>query len=139
MSLYKNFATESDKEVNGVEIPFEPNDDGSVPTFIIARSGGGNKPYLKALKDATKPYERQIALKTLDAETDAMIYKKVFASYVIKGWQNVQDENGAPLAYTAANAVKLMSDLPDLYSILQSQSNEAALFRKTVVEEQSKN
>ena len=43
--LFKQFKTNSTKEVEGVEIEFPEaqNDDGTVPTFVISRMGKSNK------------------------------------------------------------------------------------------------
>ena len=139
MSLYKNYATDSDKEINGAEIPFEANEDGTIPTFIVSRIGDTNKEYMKSLRAATKPFQRQIDTGTLPAEKDAAIFMEVFISTILKGWFNVQDENGLNLPFNKVNAEKLFTDLPDVFKELQTQASSAALFRKTILEDQAKN
>jgi len=139
MSLYKNYATDSVKEQTGVPITFEPNDDGTIPTFICSRIGESNKEYTKALRHATKPYERQIALKTLPQEKDAEIYLNVFVDTILKGWSNVRDETNVDMPFNKANAKKLLTDLPDLYTELKNQAGEAALFHKYGLEDEAKN
>ena len=39
MSLYKQFATNSEKEMEGVEVQMTEaeNEDGSIPTFVVSR------------------------------------------------------------------------------------------------------
>jgi hypothetical protein len=139
MSLYKNYATDPNKESNGAEVPFEANEDGTIPTFIVSRIGDTNKEYMKSLRAATKPFQRQIDTGTLPADKDAAIFMEVFVSSILKGWSNVQDENGVNLPFTKSNAEKLFSDLPDVFKELQKQASTAALFRKTVLEDQAKN
>jgi len=139
MSLYKNYATNPALEINGAEVTFAANDDGTVPTFIVARITDSNMEYRKALLEASKPYQRQIDLKILSPEKDAAIFFDVFLSAILKGWSNILDENGNVFPYTKANARKLLTDLPDVYKELQAQANNAALFRKTVLEDQAKN
>lgn len=139
MSLYKSYSTDSAKEQNGVPIEFEANDDGTIPTFIVSRMGETNKEWSKALRIATKPYQRQMQLGVLPAEKDASIFLEVFAGTIVKDWSNVQDENGNVIPFSKANAIKVFTDLPDLYSILQKQAADAALFRKDVLEAEAKN
>ena len=139
MSLYKNYATDANRETNGAEVMFEANDDSTVPTFIVGRIGDSNKEYMKALRSATKPFQRQIDLGVLPPEKDAAIFMEVFLSSILKGWSNVQDENGALVSYSKENAQKLFADLPDVFKEIQKQASKAALFRKTVLDEQAKN
>jgi len=103
MSLYTQYETDNEKEVNGIPVEFGSNEDGSVPTIVISRIGESNKEYTKALRIATKPFQRQIEMKTLSAEKDNEIYRNVFASAVIKGWSNIFDRAGNPLPFTTEN------------------------------------
>ncbi|MES2180722.1 MAG: hypothetical protein V4493_01310 [Pseudomonadota bacterium] len=127
------------KELNGVPIQFEANDDGTVPTFIIARMGETNKPYMKAIELAQKPYMRQIQLKTMNKELHEKIIREVFATTIIKDWSNIQDENGNGLVYSKDNAVKILTDLPELYTQLFNFAMSADAFKKEELEESAKN
>lgn len=137
--LYKNYATDSKKENEGVPIEFAANDDGSIPTFIVARSADSNKAYTKYSEQALKPYRRQIQLKTLPQEKDEEIYLDVFVTTIIKGWSNVQDENGNSLEYTKPNAKKLMQDLPEVYKALREAAANVELYKLEALEEDAKN
>jgi len=139
MSLYKNWSTDINKEVNGIPVEFEANDDGTVPTFIISRMGATNKPYLRALEQAQKPYLRQIQLKTMDKDKHEKLILEVFATNIIKGWSNIQDENGNVLAYSKENAVKILTDLPEIYDNLFQVAMSADMFKKDELEESAKN
>ena len=141
MSLYKQFKTNADKEMEGVEIEFNEatNDDGSVPTFVISRMGKSNKRYTKALEAATRPYRRQIELGTMKNEVAEEIFLNVFVDTVLKGWKNVRDENGAELAFGKQAAVKLFQDLPEVYERLQEEAKQSANFRDLALEDEAKN
>lgn len=138
-SLYKTYKTDAEKEIKGVEITFEPNEDGTVPTFIISRIAESNKEYTKALDAATKPYRRQMQLGTLPKAKDKAIFLDVFVSTIVLGWSNVQGEDGQNIPFNKANAIKLFTDLPDLLTELQVQASDAALFRVTALEDEAKN
>lgn len=139
MSLFKNYATDSAKEANGVTVPVGTNDDGTEISFVIARLGGGNKAYAKALEAAQKPYRRQIQLKTMDTELHEKIFREVFASTIIKGWSNVRDADEKEISFTSKNAAMLLEKLPNLYDDLFAQSQNLELFRSDTVEEDEKN
>ena len=97
MSLYKQFATNSEKEMEGVEVQMTEaeNEDGSIPTFVVSRMGKSNKRYSKALEAATRPYRRQIELGTMNNDKAEEIFMGVFVDTVLKGWKNVRGEDGS--------------------------------------------
>jgi hypothetical protein len=141
MSLYKQFATNSEKEMEGVEVQMTEaeNDDGSVPTFIVSRMGKSNKRYSKALEAATRPYRRQIELGTMNNDKAEEIFLGVFVDTVLKGWKNVRDESGADMPFTKQTATKLFKDLPEVYERLQEEAKLSANFREVSLEEEAKN
>jgi hypothetical protein len=141
MSLYKQFATNSEKEIEGVEIEMveAENDDKTIPTFIISRMGKSNKRYSKALEAATRPYRRQIELGTMNNDKAEEIFLGVFVDTVLKGWKNVRDESGADMPFTKQTATKLFKDLPEVYERLQEEAKLSANFREASLEEEAKN
>lgn len=139
MGLYSAYKTDVNKEVNGVEVQLPANDDGTTPVILVSRLGGANKQYARAIEHAQKPYRRQIQLGTMDKELHEKLVLEVFASHIIKGWSNVQDETNTVIPYTTANAVKLLTDLPALYDELFNQSNSIESFRSETMEADAKN
>jgi hypothetical protein len=141
MSVYKNFETSAEKEINGVEVVLTEaeNEDGTCPTFVLCRMGKSNKRYSKALEAGTRPYRRQIELGTMPNEKAEEIFLNVFVETILKDWRNVKDKNGNDLALTKENAKTLFKDLPDLYDRLQEEAKVAASFRAESLEEEAKN
>ena len=141
MSLYKQFATNTEKEIEGIEVQMTEaeNDDGSIPTFVVSRMGKSNKRYSKALEAATRPYRRQIELGTMNNDKAEEIFLGVFVDTVLKGWKNVRDESGADMPFTKQTATKLFKDLPEVYERLQEEAKLSANFRETSLEEEAKN
>lgn len=148
MSLSNAFKTDSDLEINGIEVqaPGAVNDDGSVPTFVIGRTSKNNKPYQAALTKAAAPYQRQIQLKVDVSAQLERAFLEVYCAYVLRGWSNVlmsdvtgnKDDKGFAEC-NKQNAIALFTRLPDLYDFLQEQSNTAALFLEATREESAKN
>ena len=139
--LFKQFKTNSAKEVEGIEIEFPEaqNDDGTVPTFVISRMGKSNKAYSKALEAATRPYRRQVELGTMKNDVAEALFLGVFCDTVLKGWKNVQNEAGEAIEFRKDNATSLMGELPDVYDRLQEEAKLSANFRDAVLDTEAKN
>jgi hypothetical protein len=139
MGLYATFKTDAAKETRGIQIPYEPNDDGSIPTFTIARAGGANVQWALEMERIARPYQRQIQLETLKKSVSDKLVMTCFVRTVLLNWENVFNQKNEPIAYNEENAMQLMTELPDLYNDLFTQSNKLALFREDSLEATVKN
>lgn len=139
--LHKQFKTNSVKETEGVKIEFPEvqNDDGSIPTFIISRMGKSNKAYSKALEAATRPYRRQVELGTMKNDVAEKLFLNVFVDTILRGWENVQDENGEAISYSKDSAISLLEELGDVYDRLQEEAKISSNFRDSALEDEAKN
>lgn len=141
--LYSQFQTDKELESKGIWIQYgtTKNEAGEeVPVrILIARAGGANQPYQKAIEKAVKPYRTAIQNGTIDPELAESIMREVFAKHVVLSWENIKDAAGNPIPYTQECVVQVLKDLPDLYTDLRTQANNMALFRKEVNEADLKN
>lgn len=134
MSLYKMFQTNVKAESEGVTLDY-----GEGVKIRIARAGGGNKAYLRAVEAFARKHRRQIQLDALSEELGRKILQEIVATTIILGWEGVTDREGKPMAFTKDNALKLFADLPDLFTDVYQQAQNAALFREHIMEEDAKN
>lgn len=149
MSLSQQYATDTQKEQNGVEMTMfdSPNADGTFPKFVIARMGGSNKAFIKAMEAATRPYRRQIEMKVMDQELAKKLYMEVFADTILKSWADIdladvtgnEQDKGTKASFNKTSAIALMNRLPELYSLLESFSAEMANYRLAGLEDDAKN
>jgi hypothetical protein len=139
MSLYKEFETNQAAEVEGKFVEYGANDDGSIPAFKLARMSKVNKRYTKALERATRPHRRAIEMETMNNELAERLFREVFVDTVLLDWRNVQDREGKKLAFNRENALKLLTDLPELYDDLQEKAKKASLFRDDASEKEAGN
>jgi len=132
MSLYSQFKTNSNRETSGIRVEYPDFDkpNAPVPTFIVARAGGSNLAYNKALERETKPLRRAIATGNIPLAALMAINRKVFVETCLLGWENVTTSDGEPIAFSTDAANVLFTDLPDLYADLEQQSNNVAHFRE---------
>lgn len=139
MNLFKQFATDPQAEKEGVRFEIGVNSQGETIAFQIARAGGQNIRYAKAIEAKTKPYRMQIQAGTIDPEIAARLMREVFAESVVIGWEGVEDENGHLLTYSTEAAATLFEQLPELYALLQEQAQNVALYRKEALDNVAKN
>lgn len=134
--LYNTFKTNEQFETEGVWLEYGYlDDDESKPIRIkIARAGGQNKAFTKALEKATKPHRKALQAGMLDDRIADRLYKGVFAETVVLDWVNVTDQDGIGLEFTKDNVLKVFSDLPDLFVDLREQAGNVSLFRDEVQE-----
>lgn len=132
MSLYNLFKTDEDLEKEGIWIQYGEASNGQQIGFKIARAGGQNTAFAKALEKATKPYRKAIQTGMLDDKTADSIYKQVFIDTVVLDWKNVENSDGEILKFNKENAIKLFSDLPELFADLREQAGNVSLFRAEV-------
>jgi hypothetical protein len=128
MGTYKTFESDSDLENNGVLL-----DLGDVGKFKIARAGGANKAYLKALNKHGAPYRAAIQAGSLDDNLALKIVQEVFAEAILLGWEGVTDRDGKPLVFTRENVLRIFNDLPDLFAAIRNFAENAAYYRKSVL------
>ena len=139
MSLYKQFKTDSNLEKDGIIIEYGQTDQGKPIQIKIARAGGANIAYSRVLEAKVKPYRRQIQNETIERETMTSIMREVYADTVVIGWSNVQNAQGEELAFNRENVIQLFTDLPELFEDIQSQANNVAIFRESILEDEAKN
>lgn len=138
--LHTKYKTNAAAEKAGVPLRFPANADGSVPTFNVARMGGGNNKHFQAVYAAAMaPHQAEKALGILSEETLTRVSISVFVDACLRGWSNVQTEEGVSLAYTRENAIALFLELPDLFETLNESAALFATFRAVNVEASAKN
>lgn len=141
-TLYQKFATNKDLEKSGIVLQYGTTirDGKEVPvTITIGRAGGGNVRFEKVFEAKTKPYKRMIQTDTLDPKVAERLMIETYAETVVLGWENVQDSEGNFLEFKPENVVIILTDLPDLFSDIQSQATKMALFRTEINEVDTKN
>lgn len=129
MSLYTQFETNIQKEQDGVPVTFDANEDGTIPTFIVARTGGANQEWAKVLEEETAPYRRLMDLGKLPKDLNDKILIRTFCRASLRPWSNVQNRQNQLIEYSLNNAIQLMTELPNLFSVLQVKANNIASYQ----------
>ena len=126
MNLYKEFGTSTKKELEGIKItPIEGIH------FYCRRSGGANKAYQEASTKRLRPYLQKFnSGKNIPLDIIQDINIENFCDWVLLGWENVTFRDGTPMEFTKDNAKKLLKELPELYSALESESSDVNSFKE---------
>lgn len=125
MSLYEDFATDQSLESSGVVRNFGDF------WIKIARAGGSNKAYQRALKRRTDKVRRAMELNKLPVEESNRIMVEVYADTIVLDWggDGMVNRDGTPLPFNRDNVVKVLTDLPDLFLQIAKDANEADTFK----------
>lgn len=135
MSLYTNYGTNKSLEVEGVWVDY-----GGGAKLKLGRAGPTNPTFKRLVeknfraKAGTKNRVRNIA----EEEAREKIIQ-TYAQAVVLDWEGVTDENGNPLTFSKENVVKVFTDLPDFFNLVQEDAQNYATFQQEAEEEDQGN
>lgn len=142
MSLRKAFKTDKTLETKGIEVDY------GTSIFTVARAGGSNKAYRKALLKALKPFRAALEAENLDDERALPAVIKAFADHCVldckvetpEGWKKGLEgpNDGEVWEFSHENVAKLLTEIPELYRDLQEKASGRKLFLEDL-EEAAKN
>lgn len=134
MSLRKSFKTDKNIETKGIEVDY------GTSIFTVARAGGANKAYRKALAKALKPLRAAIEADNIDderaqpalikcfAENCMLDSQTMFEGQWVHGIENPEGDHLPPLEVSTENFIKLFTEIPELYRDLQEKAAGRKLF-----------
>lgn len=142
MGLYKAFETSKHLTETGAKCQFHEaaNEDGTIPTFIVARSHNSNQLFTRAVAEIYTPeFNKRMAANALEEGELEAANTKVMIQGNIIGWENIQDRDGSPLPFTRENLTRVLSDLPELVDRIRAFSANMANYLKAAEDEAVKN
>lgn len=136
MSLRGSFKTDKRIETKGIEVDY------GTSIFTIARAGGSNKAYKKALAKALKPLRAAIEAENIDDDRAQPALIKAFAENCVLGCKVIVEgkevdglegaSEGEVIPFTVENVIKLLTELPELYRDLLDKALSRKLFLEDV-------
>ena len=133
-SIYEKFATDNKSEQEGIVLDY-----GDGLEIRIARAGGSNIKFEKAVQKKMRKYGLQAKHDLLEPEQMREVMREVLAETVVLSWKGVTNREGTALEFTRDNCIQLFKDLPDLFEDIMEQSRKAALFKKDILEVEAGN
>lgn len=138
--LHSHYKTNPKAERDGAPLRFPKNEDGTQPTFFVARMGGGNgKKFQATYAEEMAPHKAERDLGILSDEVVEQVSIRVFVKACLRGWENVQTEDGDTIAYSPEAAVQLFTELPELFGQLNMSASLFATYRAANLEAAAKN
>lgn len=125
--LYNTYETNKSAEENGVWY-----EDSGV-CVKLARMGGANTRYQKALTAAMKPHLREINLGLADDATIEKKMRKVFINTIMLEW-DATEEDGLSIPLNENTVGALFDALPDFYVRLRDFASSYANYRAAELE-----
>lgn len=150
-SLYEIFATDAKAEKAGKWV-----DVGSA-SFLLARAGGSNTRFQKAMAAVLRPHQRRIQLGMMEPDEATALAIGPFVDHVLLNWRGLRpikrDEAGQimrdpetkaillgdEIPYSKDAARKLLTDLPDIFTTLQEEAQRVSNFAPEDIETAGKN
>lgn len=134
-SLMNQFKTSTQDANDGVwfDYPDAANEDGSIPSFRMARKTGQNKAYSAAMRKFTKDHTDDDG-KPLDMtpEVEDLADLNIFLAGLMQDWRNFQPSaDGKCLEYNEANARTVFGDpdWADLYKDLVIKCSKSTAYK----------
>lgn len=132
-NLRQKYATDPDKERNGIRVPIEDS------VFFIRRMGGNNHAWRYALATSMDKHRHEAVngnradvLAVFDATERSL--QDAFVATCLIGWENVPDTNGTPLEFSQEAAAALLLECPDVWVQLRNAAQSIESFRKEDVQ-----
>lgn len=136
---YKEYGTDKNLEKNGVLYVHEPKtEEYPAQCFVLARAGGSNTKFLKAADKAFRPHRKK-GIENIDPFLMRSLMVQVFAETIVLDWEGVFDREDNEMPYSQDNVVKLFTDLPDLFDVIQEQASSLNNYLLDEVESDVKN
>lgn len=132
--IYGKFATDQSAEQEGITLDY-----GDGVTIKVARAGGSNVKFEKLVQAKLRKYERLRQNDLLEIAVLRPVLREIYAEAVVLGWDGITDKDGNAMPFNKENAIKLFTDLPDLFDDVVVQSQKAALFRQNVLDDEAGN
>lgn len=98
--------------------------------FLIAREG--NPEYNEAMRVALRPHAEEARDSELTDQTFEELRKRVSSEHVVKGWRNMQDDEGNEIEYSPEKAYEILNDpaYEELWLFVVVQSRKYEKYRR---------
>ena len=138
MSIWK-LRTNPDKEKDGVWFDLA-TPDGGLARFKVARHGGSNAEFTKMFEKESRPYRRLLKDgQDVDSETMYEIMLRVYASTVVRAWENVTNEDGTELECTPDNVYLVLSQIDYVFDRVREEAQKNANYQAEDIRDDAKN
>jgi hypothetical protein len=126
MDLRQSFGTNQQAEKEGVWIPLS-----ETTAILVARAT--NPEFKKVLRRLMAPHKIAVRQDTLGEDVAEPLFIQAMAKAVLLDWRELALD-GEAIAYSEANARRLLTELPDFRNFVWETASDAATFREAEME-----
>ena len=127
----KDFKTDKDKEKDGV---WEDLGDGC--SVLVARYG--NQSMVNAYRKYPRVFRQRLESGQVDDDKSSNIMSKVMADTILLDWKGLK-EDGKEVVYSKEECVRVLTEYPDIRTMIFEISNETQLYHDESVSKTAKN
>lgn len=139
-TIFDMFETDESVETMGVLLRY-----GEKIRVLVARAGGANKKFEKAMKTLTKPHRSTIkaiqAGTASESDSDLIegLMQEAYAKTVVLGWEGITEKDGTSIECTPANVISLFKRIPQLWIDIRDFASNYVNYLSEDIEEVAKN
>lgn len=134
MAKLSALASDLEKEVKGIRVHYEMG-----IYVIVARSG--NPKYREKLAELLDPHREAISDGSAPPDLYDNLLKQARSECILLGWENIDDDEGNPIPYSAANALAIFMDprYKDFYRFVIQVADNGLNYRAKLIKEMEGN
>ncbi len=133
--IYELYLTDEEREKSGFW--YDVTDTCKI---LLARAGGSNIRFLKAVQDKTQPHRHKLDdLDKMDPGLANKLMIEAFAESVVLDWTGVTDVKGKEIKFSKKHAINLLTELHDLFDELRDAASKQSNYRASVITGDIKN
>jgi hypothetical protein len=127
-NLHSLFSSNKDYEKDGVEFVIS-----NTCSMVVRRFGGANVERVKSANAKYyKPYARIIQNGAMPEDQQRSLMIRAFVDACIVSWKGVCDDEGKEIPFTIDNAVKLFTELDELFESIFEYANDVKTYKEDV-------
>jgi hypothetical protein len=137
---FSDLATDPKLESEGVRFDLVPaNPETGTPAVWIKVARIGNPEFQELYRRLMKPHQVAESMNQLPEKVKTEILIECLAHTIVKDWGGWTDDAGATLPYSAAAAVKAMTEARDVRDLVVSCATNSERYRRQTVEAEAGN
>lgn len=130
MAKLKAIRTDLDKIEDGVWVDY-------IDDVKLCIASVNSKAYREHKDRLLRPHLRQLRAKEIQADQILEIIKPAVAHHILKGWKNIQNDQGAEIPYAPETALEFFRDpeMGDFYGFVLEVAGEVNNYRQELLED----
>lgn len=133
--IYSKFSNDKKLESEtGIKL-----DLGDSESITILRAGGSNRKHIAYVRAKYQAHRYKIEKNLMNEEEGTLLNADIYAETIIIAWEGIKDKDGNILEFTKENVIKILVDLPELFSLIKEEAEKFENFHEDEIKADEKN